>query len=279
MRTVILLITLAMAGCTNAVREQRRLEAIHFAVAYHEAYPDTLGDVSPETMQQYRNDYPNLANDIKSGKFTVNWGANLFSNDECRDAIFGYDTVAESEGGLVLFCDGTAEYLTAAEFRNATIAEPGQLKPKPLELEKPDQYTLRIGESVLLRTPPDGTPWDDGTNGLLWDNSSFLQDALSVKTTRQRYDVLQAMISAEVSARKFSDLQHYVISEGEISGQLLEFSCKTSQSACLLVRELLLTDGESCLQVTIAADSQSPRQEDFAKCVRTVSWNRGRTKP
>ena len=73
-----------------------------------------LADLAP-----FEANFPKAFQALKSGDIVVNWGTAMLGEGESAkapQAIIAHDKEAQASGGWVMFTNGTAKKVTAAEF-------------------------------------------------------------------------------------------------------------------------------------------------------------------
>ena len=100
-------------------------EVKYFGLAYHE-YHAAHGDSPGELTDLGRaSEYPNLAEQIRTGDFVVIWDAVLRSGEENVGYVLAHQRGASETGGWVLFADGLVRRLDAERFRTLPLVPTG----------------------------------------------------------------------------------------------------------------------------------------------------------
>jgi hypothetical protein len=76
-----------------------------------------------EDMTDLKRDAPRIYQAIADGQYVVFWNANLNTPAGTSNTILGYVKGAPTQGGVVLFLDGSVRNITAQEFQ--TFAKAG----------------------------------------------------------------------------------------------------------------------------------------------------------
>ncbi len=99
-------------------------ELKHIGMAYHNYYD--ARKKGPPDADALR---PLLAGDegayqgLKDGRYRFVWNADLLKNLPSEETILAYQKDAPSQGGLVLYLDGSRKTLTAEQFKTARLAK------------------------------------------------------------------------------------------------------------------------------------------------------------
>lgn len=89
-----------------------------------DANPNRRGPASLEAWTSLRREYPKGYEIIKDGDLVIIWNANLNSLPAgASNTVLGYAKDVPTQGGAVLFADGTAHKVQPDEFKKLTLAK------------------------------------------------------------------------------------------------------------------------------------------------------------
>jgi hypothetical protein len=81
------------------------------------------GPANAEEFRPYLGDNPGPYQGLKDGRYVFIWNARLSDNPDTHEVVLAYHKDVPSQGGPVLFMDGSTRNLTADEFKAARIAK------------------------------------------------------------------------------------------------------------------------------------------------------------
>ena len=94
-------------------------------LAYH-SYNDKYrgkGPPNAEALQEFLGGNIAAYQALKDGRYVFLWNARLLDNVGGPEVVLAYQKDVPSQGGLVLFMDGSTRNLTADEFKSARLAK------------------------------------------------------------------------------------------------------------------------------------------------------------
>ncbi|OAI40854.1 hypothetical protein AYO40_04130 [Planctomycetaceae bacterium SCGC AG-212-D15] len=133
-RCVIILVCCALLPGCGKVREAAQkakdaTELKYIGLAYLN-FNDANGGKAPknaEDLDPYLTDAPSASKGLKDGKYVFIWGIAVMDIAKAggtADTVIGYEKDAPTQGGSVLFADGSVKRISAEEFKTARKAAP-----------------------------------------------------------------------------------------------------------------------------------------------------------